>query len=76
MNDLTVTETARELGLARATVLKQIRNGRLAAERVGPIFVVSREEIERYRAESLGRPGQASAAYRRGVSDGAAPDVS
>ena len=56
-DDLTVTEAAKRLGLARSTVLWQIRNGVIRARRVGPIFVIATEEIERYRLEHLGKPG-------------------
>lgn len=58
MKSLTVTEAATSLGLARSTVLKQIKNGAIRATRVGPIFVITEKEVERYRAVSLGKPGR------------------
>jgi hypothetical protein len=59
MEYLTLAEAAAELGLAPATLRSQIRYKALAARRVGPIWTVSRKEIERYRETSLGKSGRA-----------------
>lgn len=59
MKSLTVTEAAAALGLARSTLLKQIKNGAISARRVGPIYTVTEREVERYRRESLGKRGRA-----------------
>jgi excisionase family DNA binding protein len=50
----TVTETARSLGLAPATVRVQIKLGKIAARRIGGRYYVFADEVERYRRESLG----------------------
>jgi excisionase family DNA binding protein len=55
---LTISEAALQLGLAPATLRAQIRNGRLEATKVGPIFLVQRSELERYRRDSLGKVGR------------------
>lgn len=55
---LTLAEAARYLRLAPATLRRQVNNGRLDAKLVGKTYVVMRSEVERYRAESLGKPGR------------------
>lgn len=55
---LTISEAAQQLGLAPATLRVQIRKGRLEAAKIGPIYVVQRSELERYRRESLGKIGR------------------
>jgi excisionase family DNA binding protein len=56
MNLLTVTEAAERLGLSRSTVLNQIRQGVIRADRIGRLLVIGQDEVERYRREHLGRP--------------------
>jgi excisionase family DNA binding protein len=58
MEYLTVAEAAAELGLNPATLRSQIRYRAIEARRVGPIWTISRKEVERYRAESLGKAGR------------------
>jgi excisionase family DNA binding protein len=55
---LTLAEAARYLELAPATLRRQVNNGRFAATLVGKTYVTSRSEVERYRAQSRGRPGR------------------
>lgn len=55
-----LSEAARDLGVAHATLTKQAHSGRLWAVKVGPIYLTSRAEIERYRIWSKGRPGRKS----------------
>lgn len=55
---LTLNEAADELRLAPNTLRLQIANGRLQAIKRGRQWFVTRSEIERYRVESLGRPGR------------------
>jgi excisionase family DNA binding protein len=55
---MTPAEAADELGLAPQTVRAQIRKGKLRAERVGPVQLVTRRELERYRRDSSGQPGR------------------
>jgi excisionase family DNA binding protein len=52
---LTVTEAAQRLGLSRSTVLNQVRAGVIRAERMGPLWVISEAEVERYEREHRGR---------------------
>ena len=58
MKSLTVTEAAASLGVSRSTLLHQIKNGALKATKVGPIWVVTEKEVERYRTTSLGKRGR------------------
>ena len=58
---LTLAEAGARLGLSASTLRSQVRNGRLRAELVGKTWVVAERELERYRAESLGRPGRHAA---------------
>lgn len=60
---LTLNDAAAELGLNAATLRQSIARGAMTAEKIGPrLWVVSRREVERYRAESLGRRGPRPAA--------------
>lgn len=52
MAELTLVEAAAELGMSPTTLRVQIRNGKLKARKVGPVWVVTRREVERYRRES------------------------
>jgi excisionase family DNA binding protein len=58
MKTMTVSEAAAELGLSSDTLRHQIRNGRLKATRIGPLWVVSPQEVARYRLQSLGHSGR------------------
>lgn len=51
----TLPEAARLLGLAPATLRSQIRFGRIKGRKVSRDWYFTAEEIERYRAEQLGR---------------------
>jgi excisionase family DNA binding protein len=57
---LTLTEAAIELGISAATLRHQVQGGRLSARMFGKTYVVTTEELERYRATSLGKPGRPS----------------
>ena len=61
MKLLTLAEAASRLGLSHSTLRHQVRAGRLRAQMVGKTYVVTEREVERYRAESLGRPGRHAA---------------
>lgn len=56
---MTLAEAAALLGVAKSTLQNQVRNGKLRArrDRHGWI-VVTAAEVERYRRESLGKPGR------------------
>lgn len=60
----TLAEAAASLGLAHSTLARQVRLGRLDAVKVGPVWLVRDTEVERYRRDSLGRPGLAAAGAR------------
>ena len=58
MREITLAQAGASLGVSPATLRAQVRNGRLHATLVGKSWVVTPREVERYRAESLGRPGR------------------
>ena len=62
---LTLTEAAQELGLKAATLRSQIRYGAIKAMKVGPVWVMTQEEVARYRADHRGRYG--ARATRKGA---------
>jgi len=62
MREITLAQAGASLGVSPATLRSQVRNGRLHATLVGKTWVVTPREVERYRAESLGRPGRHAAA--------------
>lgn len=49
---LTLAEAAVQLGMDASTLRWQIRNGRLKARKVGPIWTVSEREVDRYSREN------------------------
>ena len=49
---LTLTEAAARLGLSPITLRVQIRNGKVKARKVGPVWTMSEREVERYRRDS------------------------
>jgi excisionase family DNA binding protein len=53
-------EVAAELGMSRWAVWKAIQTKRLAAEEFGSIYVVHRDEVERFR-QNRRRPGRPKA---------------
>ena len=55
---MTTSEAASALGISVNTVRHQIGAGRLRASRQGRDWLVTAGEVERYRADSLGRPGR------------------
>ena len=57
---LTLSEAAAELGISSATLRHQVQLGRLTARLFGKTYVITVDELERYRASSLGRPGRPS----------------
>jgi len=50
--ELTLAEAAHELGLSPATLRSQIRYGKLVGRKIGPVTVVTRRELNRYRKQS------------------------
>ena len=61
---LTLTEAADELGLAASTIRHQVQAGRLGATLIGKTYVITERELDRYRAEHLGKIGRPN---RRGA---------
>lgn len=55
---MTIDEAAAALGLSAVTLRGQIANGKLHAVKRGRDWWVTPGEVERYRAQSLGRPGR------------------
>lgn len=55
---LTLAQAADQLGLAASTLRHQAQTGRLKAELYGKTWLVSEAEVERYRAEVMGRVGR------------------
>jgi excisionase family DNA binding protein len=55
---LTLAEAGDRLGLSASTLRHQVANGRLRATLYGKTWTVTEREVERYRAESLGRVGR------------------
>ena len=53
MPSVTLEEAAARLGLAASTLRWQIHKGKMRAKKVGPLWVVSEREVERYRREHL-----------------------
>lgn len=49
---LTLAEAAKRLDLSPETLRWQVRNGKLRARKVGPIWTVSEREVERYAKEN------------------------
>ena len=62
MREMTLAVAGTLLGVSPATLRNQIHAGRLHGILVGKTWVVTPREVERYRAESLGRPGRRHAA--------------
>ena len=54
---LTLQEAAGLLGLSVSTLRVQVRGGRLAGRKIGPLWFVEMGAVEKYRRESLGKPG-------------------
>jgi excisionase family DNA binding protein len=55
---LTLAQAASRLGVSPSTLRTQVHAGRLRARIVGKTWTVTEREVERYRAESLGKVGR------------------
>jgi len=55
---MTLIEAAASLGLDPSVLRRAIARGSLKAVRVGPLWTVTPAQVERYRAQSLGKPGR------------------
>ena len=56
-NFVTLNELADRAGLDPSTLRHQIRNGRLAASKVGPVWIVTAREADRYIRDIAGKLG-------------------
>jgi len=54
----TVSEAARILGVHRSRVWVLVRDGRIKATRAGPIWLIERADLDRYRALPPAPPGR------------------
>ncbi|MCB0930082.1 MAG: helix-turn-helix domain-containing protein [Mycobacterium sp.] len=61
---LTVAEAAAQLGRTEEAVRSAIRSGRLAADRPGHAYAISKAQLDAYRAAYLADPAAARAAAR------------
>lgn len=52
---MTLNEAAESLGVTAATLRQQIGHGRIKARKVGPVWTLTPREVERYRADHLGK---------------------
>jgi excisionase family DNA binding protein len=55
---VTLAEAAGLLGLSPTTLRHQAKSGRLQARLMGKTWVTTRQEVERYRSQSLGQSGR------------------
>lgn len=55
---LTLAQAASRLGVSPSTLRGQIGKGKLRGRLVGKTWTVTEREVERYRAESLGKVGR------------------
>ena len=58
---LSLAEAAADLGIAPATLRHQAQVGHIRARNIGKTWITTRQEVDRYRAEHLGRVGRPSA---------------
>ncbi len=66
----TTEEAARELGLAASTIRGAAKRGVLTVHVVAPrVRAITREELERYRHEHLGKAGWTSRRAKRAPAD-------
>jgi hypothetical protein len=55
---ISLADAGAELGISAETLRTQVRRGRLQARCVGKTWITTRQEVARYRRESLGRVGR------------------
>lgn len=53
MSTMTLTEAARMLGLSAETLRWQVHKKKLRAHKMGNLWIVTFDEVERYRRENL-----------------------
>ncbi len=57
---MTLNEAAATLVVTPDTLRQQVKNGKLRAKKVGPVWTVTPGEVARYRRDSLGHKGRPS----------------
>lgn len=67
MKMYTVTQAAERLGLTAPAVYAAIRRGRIKARRIGSIYLISGDEIERYAETCKGKVGRPSRTRRKSL---------
>ena len=55
---LTCQQVARILGIDDSTVRLQIKQKKIKATKIGPVWAVSPAEVQRYGRQYLGKPGR------------------
>ena len=55
---VTLTEAGSLLGLAPATLRRQLNNGVIRGKKVGKTWTITPKELEKYRTEHMGRKGR------------------
>jgi excisionase family DNA binding protein len=70
---MTTNEAAEALGLARVTILYQIRHKRIKSTMRGRDHWITAGEVERYRRDSLGQPGRPASHSTSGTGRGSSP---
>lgn len=63
---IALSTAAEELGVAASTLRHQAQAGRIQAIVVGKTWITTRQEVDRYRREHLGRVGRPSMEHRPG----------
>lgn len=56
MRYLTTQQAAQELGVSQRRIQAMIHDGRLVAQRLGPYWVITHEQLEKVRVRKKGRP--------------------
>ncbi len=60
---LTLRQASERTGISHSTLQKQAKNGVLKAQMIGKTWVVTNDELERYRKLHQGRQGFASPSH-------------
>ncbi len=55
---ISTTEAAKRLDITPSLVARYIRDGRLKAQKIGPVWVIDERDVERFPERKLGPPFQ------------------
>jgi hypothetical protein len=64
---ISLADAAEDLGIDPSGLRAQAAAGRIEAKLVGKTWITTRQEVERYRAERLGRVGRPPAGHASGT---------